>query len=205
MSEARSAILERMRRALTPTEREPLPPAFPPRHRRIRPGLLDLFVERVEDYKATVHRCPPDLVEETLAEVLGSRSTVVPGGFPWSVPRPVPDRDLTAAELEEIPAVVTTATLGIATTGTLVLTHGDGQGDPALSQVPDVHVCVVLADQLVLGVPDAVAVLDPHRPQTWVTGPSPTNEIELDRFEGRYGPRALHVVLVDLVEGGRAS
>ncbi|MXG88334.1 LutC/YkgG family protein [Nocardioides flavescens] len=200
MNDARTAILERVRGALHGTERAaaPVPRDYRtnPARRPVRPDLLDLFVERVEDYRARVHRCTPAEVADTLATVLRRRRTVVPDGFAWPVPQPVPGAGLTAAELDRIPAVVTTATLGVATTGTLVLTHGEGQGPRAFSLVPDVHVCVLPADRVVLGVPEAVAALDPHRPQTWISGPSATSDIELDRVEGVHGPRELHVLVV---------
>ena len=192
---AREEILGRVRAAL---EGAPQPPVVEPRRGAVpvADDLVELFVRRVEDYRATVHRCAADRLEQTLAGLLGDRSTVVPAGFEWPVPQPVEDTVLSAAELDRVDAVVTTATLGIAETGTIVLTHGPGEGRRALSLVPDLHVCVVREDQVVAGVPDAVAALHPTRPQTWVSGPSATSDIELDRVEGVHGPRNLHVVVV---------
>lgn len=168
--------------------------------------LVDLFVERVEDYRAVVVRCGPADVAVAVRDGLGdARRVLVPTAFPdgWllaldvAVER-VADTDLTAYELDQVDAVVTTATVGIAVTGTIVLDHGPGQGRRALSLVPDRHVCVVTSDQVVADVPDGVRVLDPLRPLTWISGPSATSDIELDRVEGVHGPRNLHVVVVDV-------
>jgi L-lactate dehydrogenase complex protein LldG len=193
----RVALLERVRSAFGHPERGSVTVLSEYRaSRTVRPGVVDLFVERVEECEATVHRVSADEVEETLAQLVGSRRTVVPRGFPWTVPKPVQDTWLDASELDEIPAVATTVTLGIATTGTLVLTHGKGQGRKLLTLMPELHVCVVLEDQVVFGVPDAIAALDPHRPQTWVSGPAGADEPELDRVEDVRGPKHLEVVLV---------
>ncbi len=159
-------------------------------------GSVDLFVERVEDYKAVVERCDSsDLAARVLAAVEGC-SVVVPPGLGVEVPGAVVDDGLTALELDAIDAVVTEATLGIAETGTIVLDHRAGQGRRAITLVPDRHVCIVRADQVVADVPDAVAMLDPVRPLTWISGPSATSDIELSRVEGVHGPRHLHVILV---------
>lgn len=160
--------------------------------------LLARFVERVEDYRATVTRCAEADAPDRLGALLdGAGRVVVPDGFPWPVPGGELDDDKSAAELDEVDAVVTTASVGIAETGTVVLSHGPGQGRRALSLVPDLHVCVLHVDQVVAGVNEAVAVLDPLRPQTWISGPSATSDIELSRVEGVHGPRTLHVLLVE--------
>lgn len=199
---ARDDVLAAVRRALADADRAaptaPTAPTVPRGYRDLQmapDGLAALFAERVEEYRASVVRCSPDEVEEVIASTLGARRAVVPPALPWHVAGSVPDDGLTAYQLDEVDAVVTAAALGIAQTGTVVLDHGPDQGRRAISLVPDVHVCVVRTDQLVAGVPDAVARLDPARPQTWISGPSATSDIELARVEGVHGPRTLHVVL----------
>ncbi|MBD8870424.1 LutC/YkgG family protein [Nocardioides donggukensis] len=195
---AREEILRRVRTALADVDGRQV---VVPRDYRVpapTDGLVDRFVDRVQDYRATVTRCHPASVDGALAEALsGCGRVLVPSGFPVPLARGVEDAGLSAVDLDEIDAVVTTATLGIAETGTIVLTHGDGQGRRALSLVPDLHVCLVRADQVVAGVGEAVALLDPRAPQTWISGPSATSDIELDRVEGVHGPRTLHVLLVE--------
>ncbi|MFI5625547.1 lactate utilization protein C [Nocardioides sp. NPDC051685] len=196
----REEILGRVRQALGEV---PRPTAEVPRGYRgvgddlDRSTVLARFVERVEDYRATVTRCRAAEVAEVLARAVAGRSVVVPPGLPWPVPGSVDDTGQSAAELDAIDAVVSAAALGIAATGTVVLDHGPGQGRRALTLVPDLHVCVLGAAHVVAGVPQAIGRLDPARPQTWISGPSATSDIELDRVEGVHGPRTLHVVLVD--------
>lgn len=159
-------------------------------------GLVDLFVDRVEDYRAVVTRCSADEVGDRIREALdGAERVLVAPGLRYDVPGAVTDEGQTPLQLDEVDAVVTEASVGVATTGTIVLEHGTGQGRRALSLVPDLHVCVVRESQIVPGVPAAVAALDPHRPQTWISGPSATSDIELNRVEGVHGPRNLHVIV----------
>ena len=193
---AREEILARVRSALAGVERaSAVPPA--PRVTAV-PDLEGLFAERVEDYRATVVRCPrEDLAKMVLAARPAGARVVVPAGLSVDVPGATVDDGLDAAELDRYDAVVTEARVGIAETGTIVLDHGPGQGRRAVSLVPDLHVCIVRADQVVADVPDAVALLDPARPLTWISGPSATSDIELDRVEGVHGPRTLHVVVVE--------
>ena len=200
---AREDILGRVRSAL----RQPGHPATAGVEVAVEPvevaDVVGLFVERVEDYRAVVVRCRPEEVADRVREGLADAATVVaPEGFPtewWpdGFEQVADEPPLSADDLDGVDAVVTTAALGIAVTGTIVLDHGSGQGRRALSLVPDRHVCVVTADQVVPDVPDAVRCLDPVRPLTWISGPSATSDIELDRVEGVHGPRNLHVIVVD--------
>ncbi|GGB87796.1 Fe-S osidoreductase [Knoellia flava TL1] len=185
-----------------------LPPAGPA---QVAAGSVEVFAENIADYRAEVVRAPSDDVPEAVCAVLsglGLRSVVVPSGLDpaWVaaleagfdvVPE---DAAGSATDLDGVDAVVTGAAVGIATTGTVVLDHGPDQGRRALTLVPDTHVCVVREDQVVDDVPDAVRILggEAHRgrPLTWVSGPSATSDIELQRVEGVHGPRTLVVVLV---------
>jgi L-lactate dehydrogenase complex protein LldG len=166
---------------------------------------LDLFAENVADYRAEVVRVGAGGVPAAVAQALsGVASVVVPTGLDrsWlshaSGVRVVEDDQLSAGALDALDAVVTAAAVGIATTGTIVLDHGPDQGRRAITLVPDTHVCVVREDQVVHDVPEAVRRLRPGaepRPLTWVSGPSATSDIELDRVEGVHGPRTLVVVI----------
>jgi L-lactate dehydrogenase complex protein LldG len=191
---ARDEILRRVRSALdgvSPVVDLPPAPRAPDRG-----DLVALFEERVADYRASVTRCTPGDLATVVARVLAGARAVVPPGLDLDVADAVVDDGLTAAELDRLDAVVTRAAVGIAETGTIVLDHAPDQGRRAISLVPDLHVCIVDADQVVADVPDAIALLDPARPLTWISGPSATSDIELDRVEGVHGPRTLHVVLV---------
>jgi len=167
-------------------------------------ALLELLQDRLVDYRAGVHRCTEAELPTVLARVLeqlapGAR-LVVPAGLPssWTGDRDVvrDDGSTTTDELDTVAGVVTGCTVAVAETGTLVLDAGPEQGRRAITLVPDLHVCVVRADQVVQTVPEALHRLDARRPQTWISGPSATSDIELERVEGVHGPRTLEVVLV---------
>ncbi|WP_131736647.1 LutC/YkgG family protein [Actinomadura roseirufa] len=164
-------------------------------------NVLDLFAERVADYRATVLRVTPSGVPGTLAERLAARpgSYGVPSDLPpeWVAEAGAPlVRDPSVTALDGLAGAVTGCAAAIAETGTIILDHGTAQGPRALSLVPDYHLIVVRAEQIVPDVPDALARLDPLRPLTFVSGPSATSDIELSRVEGVHGPRTLEVLVV---------
>jgi L-lactate dehydrogenase complex protein LldG len=143
----------------------------------------------------------PATVGALLERLAGGGRVVVPPDLPerWTAGADVlrDDGGVTTDELDTVAGVVTACAVAVAETGTIVLDAGTAQGRRALSLVPDLHVCVVRADQVVQTVPEAVRRLEPTRPLTWISGPSATSDIELDRVEGVHGPRTLEVVLVD--------
>lgn len=204
-TDARAAVLDRIRAALAD---RPAMAAIPREYdRALAPGtdLADLFLERVGDYRATVHRTTADGLPACIATVLAdndARRVATPVGLPaawlWGVgiERAVDDPPLSHAELDELDGVITGCAVAIAETGTIVLDAGPDQGRRALSLLPDLHVCVVRAGQIVGSVPEALERLDPSLPQTWISGPSATSDIELQRIEGVHGPRRLAVVFI---------
>jgi len=177
------------------------------------PDVLDRFIEMTVDYKAVVKRVPAAGVPEAIAELLaaaGVGSAVLPAGLDAAWRAAVVGADITVHsddpqlsrnELNAIDAVVTASAVSIAETGTIVLDHAADQGRRALTLVPDTHLVVVRADQVVSDVPEAVgrlaAAVASGNPLTWISGPSATSDIELTRVEGVHGPRTLLVVLAD--------
>ncbi|MGV9455422.1 LutC/YkgG family protein [Streptomyces sp. NPDC003635] len=206
---SRERILGRVRRALAdvPEQDTPIERGYLREHgERGVEQTVDLLAENLADYRAVVHRCAeqelPGLLRRLLAE-RGSQSVVVPAELPSEWLKAVdatrvPDRaDSTPQELDRVDSVVTACAVAIAETGTIVLDGSPDQGRRRITLVPDHHICVVrVPDQVVSSVPQALERLDPIRPLTWISGPSATSDIELDRVEGVHGPRTLEVVLV---------
>ncbi|ARU52110.1 lactate utilization protein B/C [Cellulosimicrobium cellulans] len=173
------------------------------------PDAVDVLVDRLVDYRAHVHvAATPAKVATIVGDLLAdAASVVVPPGLDvaWlsalgdgtAVVLDARDDPRTPDELDRVDAVVTAARVAIADTGTIVLDGEPDQGRRAITLVPDLHVCVVRTDQVVQTVPEGVRLLAAHaeRPQTWISGPSATSDIELSRVEGVHGPRTLHVIL----------
>jgi L-lactate dehydrogenase complex protein LldG len=176
-----------------------------------RAEIVARFAERTAEYEADVHRVGHDELPQAIEEALtrrGVRRLVIPPYLPreW-IPEGIETLHdaarsrLTNQELDESDGVLTGCALGIAQTGTIVLDAGRAQGRRALTLLPDYHLCVVRERQIVGLVPEAFvslerAVEDEGRAVTFISGPSATSDIELDRVEGVHGPRTLEVLIV---------
>ncbi|WP_028066858.1 LutC/YkgG family protein [Solirubrobacter soli] len=200
MSSAKADVLARIRGALGAAPTVPdVPRAYRAAGSLPTEGIVEAFCENVAEYRATVHRIAPDELPATVASLLAGFERVgVPPGFRDIGVEAIEDTGLSVAELDTLDAVVTGSALAIADTGTIVLDSGPASGRRALTLVPDLHVCIVEATDVVPSVPDAIARLAAaaDRPITFVSGPSATSDIELDRVEGVHGPRVLHVILL---------
>ncbi|MFI9600225.1 lactate utilization protein C [Streptomyces sp. NPDC052043] len=212
---SRDRILGRVRRALAdvPPDDRPYEQAvsrdYLRRHGdRSAEETVDLLAENLADYRAIVHRREAEGLPRLIAHLLGARGSktvlVPPALEPgWlaaveaGVARVADRPDSTPHELDRVDSVVTGCAVAVAETGSLVLDGSPDQGRRRITLVPDHHICVVhVPEQVVSSVPQALDRLDPTRPLTWISGPSATSDIELDRVEGVHGPRTLEVVLV---------
>jgi L-lactate dehydrogenase complex protein LldG len=170
-------------------------------------GLIELLIDRLVDYRALVRQCSPDDLATTIAAALaerGAQTVVVPPGLDpsWMANASadlLTDREaehLIVSQLDNADGVITSCAVAVAETGTLILDGSQGQGRRVLALIPDYHLCVVLPDQIVADVPQALARLEATRPLTMISGPSATSDIELNRVEGVHGPRTLEVIIV---------
>ncbi|MFZ4662897.1 MAG: LutC/YkgG family protein [Caldilineaceae bacterium] len=219
MNTARERILQRIQTALHdggPTVADTPVPAvntavartYRQRDEAPRDEIITRFIERVTEYKAQVHRVTADQLPTAIAEALqrrGIERLVIPADLPaeWTSAAVTILRDsgeLTHEMLDSTQGVLTGCAIGIAQTGTIVLDHSTYQGRRAISLVPDYHLCVVRAEQIVGLVPEAIRQLETavqaRRPITFISGPSATSDIELNRVEGVHGPRTLEVLVV---------
>jgi L-lactate dehydrogenase complex protein LldG len=202
---AREAVLARIRAAVADAPAVPaVPREYRTRGESSRDAVVDLFVDRVRDYRAAVVVTddPRAAVAAALAEHGAARVGVATDLEPALRPAGVElveDAALDPSDLDALDGAVTTCAGGCAETGTIALDGGAGQGRRALSLVPDLHVCVIRADAIMETVPELVEMLEPSaregRPIVLVSGPSATSDIELSRVEGVHGPRRLVVVV----------
>lgn len=203
--QARAEVLARIRAALGAGASAPaeIPRGYRSGTDRDIQALISLLTERLHDYGTSVRRCGTYGVARSVREALagrGARRVVLPPGLSLDGAAPdgvtfLADDGLSPGLLDAADGVVTTAALAIAETGTIILDGGPGQGRRALSLVPDYHLCILHASQIVGIVPQALGRLEPGRPCTWISGPSATSDIELDRVQGVHGPRTFEVIL----------
>ncbi|MDX3525825.1 LUD domain-containing protein [Streptomyces sp. ID05-39B] len=210
---SRERILGRVRRALAdvpgdePSYEEAVGRGYLREHGdRSIEETVELLAENLADYRAIVHRCSADDLAATIAGMLAARGTrtvlappgLDPGWLAATDAERLPDlAGSTPDELDRVDSVVTACAVAVAETGTIVLDGSPDQGRRRITLVPDHHICVVrVPGQVVSSVPQAMERLDPARPLTWISGPSATSDIELDRVEGVHGPRTLEVILV---------
>lgn len=221
---ARDVIFERIKVALKEVAAEApqlyahthtQDPEIPRTYRQVddlpRDEIVARFIERVGEYKATVSTTTSVELPQAIAAAVarqGVQRLVVPVGIPeaWlpaGMTLLLDDPPLTNEALDASDGVLTGCALAIAQTGTIVLDAGPGQGRRALTLVPDYHLCVVRAEQILGIVPEAIAALASRasQPITFISGPSATSDIELNRVEGVHGPRTLEVLVVQQSKG----
>lgn len=211
MSNAREAILQRIGKAKGVSSADAAALAYAgiqrtyqQRASMARGAIIDLLIERLIDYDANVYRASASEVGARVQEVLAQRSVstvIVPEGLPqeWMQGAHfIADTGEGALALDRFTSVMTTATFGIAETGTIVLQNAPGQGRRAITLVPDYHLCIIRASQVVETVVEAMRLLEPtkHLPTTFFSGPSATADIEMTRIKGVHGPRFVDVVLI---------
>ena len=209
---AREAILDRIRSALRDA---PAVAEVPREYRRAselgEDALIELLTDRLLDYKANVFVEEAAAVPQRLAALLEVTGRyAVPHGLDQALfaeadahdggssrrVTDAPGHRLTVEELDGVDAVVTGSAVAVAETGTIILDAGPDQGRRVISLVPDRHICIVRAGDITAILPEALRRLDATRPQTWISGPSATSDIELERVEGVHGPRTLDVLIV---------
>jgi len=202
---ARDEVLGRIRAAIAPLAGSADGAPDVPREYGTRSDDgVDTFVDRLHHYQAQTHRTTAGKLDETVRAVLderGVRRLVVPEGVPdaWTE-RLEPVRDsppLDARTLDRCDGVITVCAVAIAQSGTIILDGGPGMGRRILSLVPDYHLCVVHAEQIVGSLPEAIGKLEPTRPLTFISGPSATVDIEMVRVRGVHGPRRFDVIIAE--------
>jgi len=218
MSTAREKVLQNIQHALRdlPTDDTPqtsyttaIDRSYQRQNSVDRATTIADFVERVTEYKATVYRVAAADLPTKIVEVLAGRKVqrlVVPADLPdeWLAVEIAVLRDsgnLSYDELDTSDGVLTGCAIGIAQTGTIIMDHSTLQGRRAISLVPDYHLCIVRAEQIVGVVPEGIEQVTPSiwagQPITFISGPSATSDIELNRVEGVHGPRTLDVLVVE--------
>jgi len=210
---SRERVLERIRKAnlKAVAPQQPVPRDYDCNSSQTADKTLALFEERLRDYDARVFPVLREEIAARAAEILSAshrRRIAVPAGLPvawqgagveWVIDETgdeIADHELSFDVLNAVDGVMTVATAGVAISGSIVLQHGPAEGRRVLTLLPDYHLCIVEASQVVETLPEAFTRLDPTRPVTFFSGPSATADIEMTRIKGVHGPRFLDVLLI---------
>ncbi len=203
---SRAAETKKIDRALAPAGNpyESLPRTYVRQGKLTPEARIDLMIERLREYDAEVVECFPAQLPSVIAVQLaasGKHKFLAPSGIPsnwqsasfdWKI-----DRGLNTNEIEQAEGVLTAASCGIADSGTIVLHHSPTEGRRVLTLLPDWHLCILKASQVVETLPEYFTLFEqPPALVTWISGPSATADIEMTRIKGVHGPRFLHVILV---------
>lgn len=198
---AKQAILERIRAAVRASPPEEIGAA---RYRQNAAVDLAVFEERLTDYGVGVFHASVPALAQVVAQVLtnaGKQRILIPPGFPKDMLPSgfefVVDSGLSYGELDRVEGVLTLCAVAVAETGTIFLRHTQAEGRRALTLLPDYHLCIVSANQVVATVPEAIRIAAGFgtSPITTISGPSATSDIEMTRVKGVHGPRTLEVIL----------
>lgn len=208
---AKDEILKRVRDAMgeRKTDRESdyayIPRQYFVKGKRDEEGLLELFCDRLHDYGASVYGSEESSIHQAVGTALGKRGLKsiltgkdfpggwIPAGFDFST-----DSDFDYQQINAFDGVVTPCALAIAETGSIIMRHAEEEPRRAVSLIPDYHLCIVFAEQIVETVPEAIRLMATmgNVPLTTIAGPSATSDIEMTRIKGVHGPRILDVILV---------
>jgi L-lactate dehydrogenase complex protein LldG len=211
MASAKHEILNRINGSLAPdsidyrSDYTALPRSYRQTGTLLETERIELLIDRLLDYGSEVHFCYEHEIAETVAQVSERRNRrwlVSAANLPaaWLPPSIafIDDDMLSYDRLNSLDGVITGCALAIASTGTIVLKHGPGDGRRALSLIPDYHLCILFANQIVETVPEAIRRMTffSSVPITTISGPSATSDIEMTRIKGVHGPRLMDVILV---------
>jgi len=217
MNDAKQNILKRIRSQLAGSSAskagyDDIPRIYRRKSEKSRESIVKLFLERVDEYKATVKRADVTNIQQVVVESCkegDAKNIVIPQGLPelWlpeniNVQVDSNEHRLTKNQIDGLDAALTGCAVAVAQTGTIGLNANEGQGRRILTLVPDLHICVVKESQIVELLPEAIILLQQdveqgQRPITFISGPSATSDIELSRVEGVHGPRNLTVIVLN--------
>jgi L-lactate dehydrogenase complex protein LldG len=200
---SRDRVLARIRKAQASRSEPSIPRSYDRASTQSTHDTLALFEERLRDYDAGVFPVRREEIAQKAAELLvaaNRRRIAIPAALPsqWLAESIewISDHDLSFDALNGVDGVMTAATVGVAVSGSIALQHGPAEGRRILTLLPDYHLCIIEAAQIVETLPEAFARLDSARPVTFFSGPSATADIEMTRIKGVHGPRFLDVLLV---------